>query len=67
VEYGSQIIISPQNVFYFPVVGNKFEEIVVTFRDQDNRDLQILDTNITVTLVLKDKANTVSQQPTRTQ
>lgn len=67
VEYGSQIVISPQNVFYFPVVGNKFEEIVVTFRDQDNRDLQILDTNITVTLVLKDKVNSVSQQPTRTQ
>lgn len=67
VEYGSQIVISPQNVFYFPVVGNKFEEIVVTFRDQDNRDLQILDTNITVTLVLKDKINAVGQQPTRTQ
>lgn len=57
VEYGQQIIISPQNLFYFPVIGNKFSEIVVILKDQDNRDLGVLDVNMTVTLILRDSGS----------
>lgn len=67
VDYGAQILINPQHPFYYNVRANKVNEIVVTFRDQDNRDLGVLDTAMTVTLLLKDRSNSSNQQPAKAQ
>ena len=54
-EYGSQILVSPQSVFYFKIADGSYSEIVLTLRDQDNNDLYNLDTNMNAVLLVRDQ------------
>lgn len=53
VEYGAQIMVAPQNPFFYPVVDNLYSEIVLTLRDQNGNNLDLIDTNMNAVLLLR--------------
>lgn len=54
VSYTQQIQVVPQNLLWFKTLDQTYQYIEVQFQDQQNRDVPILDTNITVTLLIRD-------------
>lgn len=55
VSYGSQQAVEPRLNLWYPVIPQLYNEIVVTIRDEQGRDIEILDTNMVVTLLFKNK------------
>lgn len=56
VTFGSQIIERPSRPTYFPIADGSYSQIVVSFTDQNNRPLLILDpTNTVIQLLLRDR------------
>ena len=55
VAYSEQIIIQPQQLLWFPVLDSNYSYIDVQFRDQNGNALQIIDTNIVLTLLVRNR------------
>ena len=59
VAYGSQLIINPNNPYFFKALDRDYTEIRIYLTDQQNRPLEVLDREITAVLLLREptKAN----------
>ena len=53
VGYASQIIIQPNELFWYRAIDQNYSYIELTFTDQTGADLQVLDTNIVASLVIR--------------
>src|SRR6185312_12350443 len=53
ISYGQQITIQPPYPFFYRVSDSQYQNITLTFTDENNAPLQIIDPNITVTLVIR--------------
>ncbi len=54
VSYASQIFEQLQNLVFYPLTDGTYSSVTITFRDQNNRDLPIVDTgDISATLIVR--------------
>ena len=54
VAYASQIVEQPQNLVFYPLTDGTYNAVTITLRDQNNRDLPIVDTTgISATLIVR--------------
>ena len=57
VAYGEQIQLEPVRLFYNKIDNSTYNYIEIYFTDQNNRPSQILDTDISITLIIRDRQN----------
>lgn len=60
VTYGSQIIIDDFNLVWLPISERSYPNITLTFRDQNYRDLELLDNQIIATILIREKQSNLS-------
>ena len=59
--YGSQIPVEPKNRVWFPVANKNYNNITLTLRDSQNRDLQVVDPVMTAVLIIRNKRDVKSE------
>ena len=57
VTFGSQIQVNPPNYIWFGIVEGQYSQMQISFMDQNYNPLQINDTNITLTLMIRKNQN----------
>ena len=55
VSYGSQVNIQPRLEQFYTIIPQIYTEIVLTIKDELNRDIEILDPNMIITLIIRQK------------
>lgn len=54
-SYGEFFSIQPNNLIFLPIITSSFSELKLTFTDQNNNPLSMLDTNYNLTVILRSK------------